>query len=118
MSVEVTVEDIRTALDDYPDLKDSKIVDGIDQAKGTLYGVNPDWENHGNAYRALKKASIAQTLILHFPHDANNFQYMMQEACEMVASLWSSSFMLKRKSGFCRGFKPSTSNTNPPLTEL
>lgn len=102
----VSIQDVREALDDYPDLKDNKIKKGIDMASDVLYGINPDWETHPNHENAHLQASIAQTLILHFPQNSNNYQFMMQQSAEMISSLWSSSFMLRRKSGFARVINP------------
>ncbi len=102
----IAVEDVREALPSYQGLTDNQIASAIDDAEAYLDGVNPDWRTMANAPKILKLASASMTLQLHFPQSADSFTALDRKVAEMLTSMWSSSFMLRKKTRFGRVVNP------------
>lgn len=105
--VEVTIQEVRNGLPTYKGLQDTQIETAIDIAKGILYGINEDWEQHPKAETCLLQQSLSQTLKLHFPHSEDSTRSLDLQVYEMLTSMWSSSSMVNKKTGFAKSINPT-----------
>jgi hypothetical protein len=96
-----TIEEIKDDLKAYKGLQDNLIESAIRDSELFLNGINPNWKTlFDDSEDIWRYASKAFALQAHFPQQ--DYDSMKADAKEMISSNWSSSFMVKRKSGFCR----------------
>jgi hypothetical protein len=96
-----TVEEVKSDLQTYQGLSDSLIESAIRDSELFLNGINPDWKTEFPDFEDIwRYAAKAFTLINHFPNQ--DYNTLLANAKEMISSNWSSSFMQKRKTLFCR----------------
>ncbi len=106
MVIRPTTVDIRNSIPAYKGLTDPQINTAIDDARAYLDGLNPDWRRLASAYNVWKLASVSMTLQLHFPQASEAYTALDKKVVEMVTSMWSSSFMLRKRTRFCRLVNP------------